>query len=70
MTPIDVVCVMAESELDGYLGRLGPVGIALRAADEATRLRVKAAVRAAFTPYLRGAEVRFSAACWDLSARA
>lgn len=68
--PLDVTCAMPESELEGYLSRLGPVGIALRGTDEATRLRVLAVVRAAFTPYLRGGEVRFNAACWDLAARA
>lgn len=67
---IDVACAMPGSELEGYLGRMGPVGVALRGADQALQLRVKAAVRAAFTPFLHGDEVRFIAALWDLSARA
>jgi SAM-dependent methyltransferase len=68
--PIDVPCVMPARELDDYLLRLGPVGIALRGADEATRARVIDAVRAAFAPYLQGDEVRFTAACWEIAARA
>jgi hypothetical protein len=52
-----------------YATRFGPVGIALREADEPTRARVGAAVRAAFEPYVHGAEVRFSACCWMIGAR-
>ena len=70
MSDIDVSCAMPASELESYLGRMGPVGIALRGADPALQSRVKATVRAAFAPFVRGGEVRFIAACWDLSARA
>ena len=68
--PFDVVCTMPAAALDAYLMRLGPVGLALREADDALRARVVAAVRGAFAPYLRGDEVRFTAACWELAARA
>jgi SAM-dependent methyltransferase len=70
IVPLDVACVMPEHELDPYLTRLGPVGLALRDADEATRARVVQAVRAGFEPYRRGGEVRFTASCWELAARA
>jgi hypothetical protein len=46
------------------------VGRILRAADEATRARVEAAVLPAFDSYLDGAEVRFVAACSLIGARA
>jgi ubiquinone/menaquinone biosynthesis C-methylase UbiE len=68
--PIDVTCVMPLGELDAYVTRLGPVGLALRHAAEPLRARVVGAVRAAFQPYVAGAEVRFTAACWELAARA
>jgi len=68
--PIDVTCTLAEEELVPYLSRLGPVGLALREADGRTRDRVIERVRAAFDPYVDGAEVRFTAACWEVSARA
>jgi len=68
--PIDVVCAMPACELDRYLMRLGPVGLALRDADDALRTRVVTAVRGAFAPYLCGDEVRFTAACWELAAHA
>ncbi len=57
------------SELDLYLGRLGPVGRVLQSADEETRARVIEAVRPAMAPYLHGTEVRFTAACWRIGAR-
>jgi SAM-dependent methyltransferase len=68
--PIDVPCAMPESALAPYLTRLGPVGRLLQEADDELRVRVMAAVRPAFDPYLHGAEVRFTAACWMIGARA
>lgn len=67
--PIDVPCAFPEAELELYLSRLGPVGRALQTADDRTRDKVVEAVRPAFDPYLHGAEVRFTAACWVISAR-
>jgi hypothetical protein len=68
--PLDVTCAIPRSELDRYVTRLGPLGPILREADEATRGRVVEAVRAAFEPFVHGDEVRFTAACWLVRARA
>ncbi|MFJ3224585.1 class I SAM-dependent methyltransferase [Streptomyces sp. NPDC086783] len=68
--PIDVTCVLPEAELVRYFSSLGPVGLRLREADEQTRAQVVAMVRPAFEPYVHGADVRFTAACWMLCARA
>ncbi|MFD5816749.1 class I SAM-dependent methyltransferase [Streptomyces sp. NPDC127038] len=68
--PVDAVCVMPEAELVPYFSRFGPVGIALRGTDPATRARVIETVRPAFSPFVRGSEVRFTAACWQIEARA
>ena len=68
--PIDVACVFPEKDLVRYVTRLGPVGLILQEADERTRTQVTEAVRVAFDPYVHGAEVRFIAACWMVSARA
>jgi SAM-dependent methyltransferase len=68
--PLDVECAFPASTLDYYLTRLGPVGVALKDADEATRARVVAAVRGAMAPYVKADEVRYVAACWLLSAEA
>jgi SAM-dependent methyltransferase len=67
--PIDLVCTLPESELIRYGTRFGPVGVALREADPETRVQVAGAVRAAFDPYVHGAEVRFTASCWLVTAR-
>lgn len=68
--PIDVACALPEQDLLAYLSRLGPVGLALQTADEATRAEVIATVRAAFEPFVHGDEVRLTAACWMVGARA
>lgn len=68
--PIDVPCTLRETELDRYLSRFGPVGLALREADEPTRTRVIETVRAAFDPYVHGEDVRYTAACWMVGAAA
>lgn len=70
LQPIDVACTLPEKELVRYLTRLGPVGMLLQEADDRTREQVIETVRAAFEPYVHGAEVRFTAACWRVSARA
>ena len=68
--PLDVVCTFAKTDLAGYVTRIGPIGRALRSADEQTRARITAAVLPAFDRYIDGAEVRFVAACWMIGARA
>ena len=68
--PIDVTCKLPEKELQRYVTRFGPVGLVLEAADEKTRAEVTRVVRAAFEPFVHGTEVRYTAACWMMSARA
>lgn len=67
--PLDLVCTFPEKELVRYLTRLGPLGLILHEADDETRARVVETVRPAFDPYMHGAEVRFTAACWTVGAR-
>jgi SAM-dependent methyltransferase len=68
--PIDVECVMPETALVSYLTRFGTVSRVLPDLDEQTRARVIEAARAACDPYVHGSEVRFTAACWMVGARA
>lgn len=68
--PIDVACTLPEQELVHYLTRLGPIGRLLQQLDERSRQPIIEVVRTAFDPYVHGAEVRFSAACWMVGARA
>jgi ubiquinone/menaquinone biosynthesis C-methylase UbiE len=68
--PLDVACAMPESDLVPYLTRLGPVGALLQQVDGCLRKRIIEVVRDAFAPYLHDGEVRFTAACWRIGARA
>ena len=68
--PLDVVCTLPERELKPYISRLGPLARVLPQVDEAQRAPIIDAVRAAFDPFVHGAEVRFTAACWTVAAKA
>nr|WP_236519251.1 class I SAM-dependent methyltransferase [Sandaracinus amylolyticus] len=66
----DVPTLIAEQDLLAYVTKLGPVGLALRDADETTRARTTEALRAAYAPSLRDGAARFTAASWLVTARA
>jgi len=68
--PIDVACTFPEKELIRYFTLLGPVGRILQESDDRIRAQVIETVRPAFDSYVHGPEVRFTAACWMVSARA
>nr|AIA15041.1 Methyltransferase domain protein [uncultured bacterium] len=65
---LDVEGTVAEAELLAYVTRLGPVGLALREVDEATRIRVTEVVHAAFQPYIKNGGARFAMAAWLVTA--
>jgi SAM-dependent methyltransferase len=67
---VDIPTTMSAQNLQAYITRLGPVGLALRDADEPTRLRVTEAVNAAFAPYVSDGAARFTIAGWLVTARA
>jgi ubiquinone/menaquinone biosynthesis C-methylase UbiE len=68
--PLDVACTMPESDLLPYITRLGPIGLLLQQVDECLRKRIIEAVREALAAYVDDGEVRFTAACWRIEARA
>jgi SAM-dependent methyltransferase len=70
IAPLDVACTLPEPMLLAYIRRMGPVGLLLQDADATTRARVIETVREAFAPYVHGTQVRFTAACWRITARA
>ena len=70
ISPVDVTCALPEPEMMRFITRLGSVGMALQAADEATRTTVIEALGKAFDPYVSGGQARFTAACWQVGARA
>lgn len=72
LQPLDVVCRIERADLPTYVSLLGPVGSALRNGDlpAQTRAAVIDAVLQAFAPFIEGDSVTFTAACWDIRARA
>ncbi len=68
--PVDVECSLPEDDLRLYVRRMGPVADLLPKLDEAERAEVERRLDAAFLPYVRDGEARFTAACWTVTARA
>lgn len=70
ITATDFKCEMPESDLLPYLSRLGPVARILQESDEPTRAQVMELVLPAFEEqFVADGRVRFTAACWTISAR-
>jgi SAM-dependent methyltransferase len=67
--PVNADCTLPTAELEGYYTRMGPVGLVLDQVDAPTRARIVKTLRAAFEPFVCGPEVRFTAACWLVTAR-
>lgn len=68
--PVDVECSLPEDDLRLYVRRMGPVADLLPSLDEAERLEVERRLDAAFLPFLKDKEARFTAACWLVTALA
>lgn len=68
ITPLDMPCEIARSDLRTYLSLLGPVGTALRneTLDAAEHERILDTLEAAFAPFVVGDRVHYTAACWVL----
>lgn len=68
--PMDVLTTVAEKDLLAYVTKLGPIGLALKRADESTRASVVAALHVAIMPHVENGFVRFTSACWLVRAYA
>lgn len=66
---LDVKCRISDADLNEYATTMGPVGIMLQSADEATHAMVSEAVLKGFAPFISEGSVRFNAACWRISGR-
>ena len=62
--PVDVDCAMTEADHRRYITRLGPLGRVFGTLEPEVQARVRDAMHAAFAPFTRDGEVRFTAACW------
>jgi SAM-dependent methyltransferase len=67
--PIDIECSFPAADLVLFMTRLGPLGRVLPGVDEPRRTALIPIVRAALEPFVHGDQVRFTAACWMVSAR-
>lgn len=70
VNPIDAACTLPAAELLTYATRMGPLGLIFKDIDRPLQERITAAIRAAFEPFVRGDTMRFTAACWMVTARA
>lgn len=66
----DIDCSMTLGELRLYVSRLGPLGLFLNGVEPLERERIVDAVLPAFAPFVHEGAVRFTAACWQATARA
>ena len=64
ITPADVECVLPLDVFDRYVTTMGPVGVALRTAEDSRREQLLAALQAAFEPFRDTDVMRFQASCW------
>lgn len=70
IAPRDVACVFPRRELARYATMMGPVGRALPQLDADLRAAIVPQAVAAFAPFVDGDNVRYTAACWDVTATA
>lgn len=65
--PVDVECAMHEADHQRYITRLGPLGRVFGTLGPELQARVRDAMHAAFAPFTRDGEIRFTAACWMIA---
>ena len=67
--PVDFECAFPASEIDMMLTHLGPIGTILPTLDPQQAEKVFETAKDAYTPYIDGDEVKYTAACWKITAR-
>lgn len=67
---LDVDCSLRQQDLEAYILNMGRVGLLLPGLEPEAQMRVIAALRQAFEPFLRDGAARFTAACWLVQAKA
>jgi SAM-dependent methyltransferase len=70
ISPADFACSLSSVRLPIYVTRMGQYGLIRDTLDEKVRARADEAVFAAFDPYVKGGQVRFTCACWLVTALA
>ena len=67
---LDLECSFPASELEIFVQKLAPTGIDHSTLDSLMTARIQESVRAAYSKFITGDEVRFNAPCWAISATA
>lgn len=67
---VDVPCQFPRADLGTYITRMGAFGPVFHAMTDAEKAEITPQMEAAFAGFVDGDEVRFTAACWMISARA
>lgn len=67
--PVDFECAFPVSDIDMMLTHLGPLGTLMQTLDLALAEKVYKTAKDAFTPYIDGDEVKYTAGCWKITAR-
>lgn len=70
VTSLERVCTLPVAGLSPCMTRLGPLGRVWPMLDTVAQEEAAAALQAAFAPYRQGSVLRFTAACWQVRARA
>lgn len=68
--PVDVACSLPLVKLPAYATRMGPYGLVRDSLDDLVRARADSAALAAFDRYVVRDQVRFTSACWLVTALA
>lgn len=68
VTPFDVECVFPARDMDVFITKIGPMARPIAELPVDQGAAVVNRIREAFEPFVKGDEVRFSAACWRVSA--
>ncbi|MDQ8758280.1 class I SAM-dependent methyltransferase [Sphingosinicella sp. LHD-64] len=66
---IDLPCRFPQRDLRTYITRMGPLGPVFHATTDAEKAEITPKIEAAFASFVHGDEVRFTAACWTITAR-
>lgn len=70
IAPAAAECRLPADQLPTYLTRFGPLSRVMEGLEPAWRQDVLARLLDAFAPFIQAGEVRFTAACWQVTAKA
>jgi len=70
LEPVDVACSFPAADLKGYIGIASVFGAALEEKSEPEKAEILDKVHEAYQAHTENGDVKFTAACWKLTAKA